>query len=297
MLGPVLGIGELLWDLFPSGRVAGGAPFNFAFHANQAGLQGIPVSRVGNDEPGQTLLGLLRDRGLNTSLIQTDGLFPTGSVGVDLVGGSPRYTIHQDVAWDHLAWSDQMESIAGSARGLCFGTLAQRHPDSRATIQRLVKEAGAAGAICVLDVNIRQDYFTKEILEKSIELADWVKLSAEDWPGFSRALGLNPMQRELELESLRQRMDLEIVAFTDGAEGATLCTPHGQVFVPPVRVQVADTVGAGDAFTAGLLASRLRGLPWDRAGSYAAALAAEVVKRPGGAPVIEHEVLARLGQI
>jgi fructokinase len=179
-----------------------------------------------------------------------------------------------------------MESIAGSALGLCFGTLAQRHPDSRATIQRLVKEAGAAGAICVLDVNIRQDYFTKEILEKSIELADWVKLSAEDWPGFSRALGLNPMQRELELESLRQRMDLEIVAFTDGAEGATLCTPHGQVFVPPVRVQVADTVGAGDAFTAAMTLGLLAGWPLEKLHTHADAVAAYVCTQAGGTPPV-----------
>lgn len=297
MMGPVLGLGELLWDLFPTGRVAGGAPFNFAFHAKQAGLQGIPVSRVGNDEPGDTLLDLLGNRGLDTSLVQSDGLFPTGSVGVELVGGSPRYTIHQDVAWDHLAWSAEMESIAGRTSGICFGTLAQRHPVSRTTIQRLVKEAGAAGAICVLDVNIRQHYFTKDILEESINIAQWVKLSAEDWPGFAGALGLNPARREDELESLRQRRNLELVAFTDGGEGAILHTPEGIVSVAPLRVEVADTVGAGDAFTAGLLASRLRGLPWERAGKYAAALAAEVVKRPGGAPVIEPEALARLGQI
>lgn len=297
MIGPVLGIGELLWDLFPTGGVAGGAPFNFAFHAKQAGLLGIPVSRVGSDEPGQTLLAILKERGLDTSLVQTDSLFPTGSVGVELVGGSPRYTIHQDVAWDHLAWSPQMETIVGRTRGLCFGTLAQRHPDSRSTIQRLVKEAGTAGAICVLDVNIRQHYFTKDILEESITLAQWVKLSAEDWPGFAGALGLNPAQREHELESLRQRKELELVAFTDGGEGAILYTPDGIVSVAPLRVEVADTVGAGDAFTAGLLASRLRGLPWERAGNYAAALAAEVVKRPGGAPVIEPDVLARLRQI
>jgi fructokinase len=297
MMGPVLGLGELLWDLFPTGRVAGGAPFNFAFHAKQAGLQGIPVSRVGNDEPGHTLLDLLGNRGLDTSLVQSDGLFATGSVGVDLVGGSPRYTIHQDVAWDHLAWSPEMESIAGRTSGLCFGTLAQRHPVSRTTIQRLVKAAGAAGAICVLDVNIRQQYFTKDILEESIDIAQWVKLSAEDWPGFAWALGLNPARREDELESLRQRRNLELVAFTDGGEGATLHTPEEIVSVAPLRVEVADTVGAGDAFTAGLLASRLRGLPWERAGKYAAALAAEVVKRPGGAPVIEPEALARLGQI
>lgn len=297
MMGPVLGIGELLWDLFPTGRVAGGAPFNFAFHAKQAGCIGIPVSRVGNDEPGQTLLAILNERGLDISLVQTDSQFPTGSVGVDLVEGSPRYTIHQNVAWDHLDWSPQMESVASRASGLCFGTLAQRHPDSRSTIQKLVKEARTAGAICVLDVNIRQHYFTKEILEESISLAQWVKLSAEDWPSVAGTLDLDPARRKHELESLRLRRRLELVAFTDGGEGATLYTPEGILFVPPIRVKVADTVGAGDAFTAGLLASRLRGLPWNRAGLYAASLAAEVVKRPGGAPVIEPEVLARLGQI
>ncbi len=297
MTGSILGIGELLWDLFPTGRVAGGAPFNFAFHANQAGYQGIPVSRVGRDEPGETLLGILNDRGLDTSLIQVDNLHPTGSVGIELVGGSPRYTIHQDVAWDHLAWSPQMESIAGRARGLCFGTLAQRHPESRATIQRLVREAGTAGAICVLDVNIRQHYFTKEILDKSISIARWVKLSGEDWPHFAAALGLHPAQRDLELKSLRQRMELEVVAFTDGGEGAILYTPEGALSIPPLRVDVSDTVGAGDAFTAGLLASRLRGLCWERSGRYAAALAAEVVKRPGGAPVIPPEILAGLAKI
>ena len=290
-LGPVLGIGELLWDLFPTGPIVGGAPFNFAFHACQAGLRGIPVSSVGNDEPGQALLAVLQSRGLDTSFIQIDPDHPTGSVGITLKNGLPHYTIHENTAWDHIAFTDACQGVANSVPALCFGTLAQRSTASRDSIQRLVKQVGQAGGLCILDVNLRQQFYSREILESSLSLSRWVKLSAEDWPGMARAMGLDAAQPEVELERMRTAFGLELVAYTDGDKGAILYTPQGIVRIIAPKVSVVDTVGAGDAFTAGLLAARPADQPWWVAASYAVALAAEVVKHPGGAPSLSPEVL------
>lgn len=290
----VLGVGELLWDLLPQGKVAGGAPFNFAFHATQAGLVGTPVSRVGHDDLGKSLVELVQTRGLNTSLIQVDESFPTGTVTVELQAGVPHYTIHSPSAWDQLSWTAELETAAKNANAVCFGTLAQRNDHSRHTIQKLVKTAHEAGALTIADLNLRQHYYTKEILEESIRLAEWVKLSSEDWAGVAQALYLPASDPFGALSRFRKKHDLELIAFTDGENGAWLCTEQGQWKVPPVPVQVADTVGAGDAFTAGLLAAWWSGADWKKAGTYASALAAEVVSRSGGTPLIEPEIMAGL---
>ena len=280
--------------MFPTGRVVGGAPFNFSFHACQAGLRGIPVSCVGKDEPGDALLLVLQSRGLDTSFIQVNQDFPTGSVGITLSDGIPHYTIHGNSAWDHIAFTKDCREVVKTVRALCFGTLAQRSPNSRKAIQRLVKEVGLGGGLCILDVNLRQQFYTKEILESSISLSRWVKLSSEDWPGMATALGLNSSSPEEELEKIRTAFGLELVAFTEGGKGASLFTPEGLIRIPAPKVKVVDTVGAGDAFTAGLLAARLAGQSWVRAGNYAVMLAAEVVRQPGGAPSLATEVLQRI---
>ncbi len=292
--GLTLGVGELLWDLMPQGKVAGGAPFNFAFHATQAGLQGVPVSRVGDDDLGKELIELIKDRKLDASLIQTDPVIATGTVGVALEAGIPRYTIHEPAAWDRLEWNTQLEEAAESATALCFGTLAQRSGVSRGTITKLIKAASYAGALIVADLNLRQHFYTKEIIHESIAMSRWVKLSAEDWLGISQALNAPTDQPHGSLTKLRREKNLELIAYTDGEKGAWLCTETGDWHIPPVPVQVADTIGAGDAFTAGLVAAWHSGANWQHAGGYAAALAAEVVARSGGTPEIESDILDRL---
>jgi len=290
----VVGVGELLWDLLPAGKKAGGAPFNFAFHATQAGARGIPLSRVGHDDLGAELLEQVRDRGLPVTHIQVDEGFPTGTVTVELQGGSPRYIIHGPTAWDQLSWTADWETVAKNAAAICFGTLAQRNDHARATIHKLVQTGAQAGALIVADLNLRQHFYSQQILQDSIRLARWLKMSAEDWVGVARCLHLDEARPWEELKTLREKHNLELVAYTDGEKGAWLCSAEGTRTIDPVPVQVADTVGAGDAFTAALLAARNAGADWLAAGRYAAAFAAEVVARPGGTPIIEANRLVDL---
>jgi len=223
----VVGVGELLWDLLPAGKKAGGAPFNFAFHATQAGARGIPLSRVGHDDLGAELLEQVRDRGLPVTHIQVDEGVPTGTVTVELQGGSPRYIIHGPTAWDQLSWTADWETVAKNAAAICFGTLAQRNDHARATIHKLVQTGARAGALIVADLNLRQHFYSQQILQDSIRLARWLKMSAEDWVGVARCLHLDEARPWEELKTLREKNNLELVAYTDGEKGAWLCSAEG----------------------------------------------------------------------
>ena len=175
---PILGLGEILWDLLPAGRQPGGAPFNFTFHCHQLGWPAVPISRLGNDDLGQALRAEVHGRALPDGFLQTDGDHPTGTVGVTIdPDGQPTYTIHAPVAWDFLAWTDDLAMLIAQSRALCFGTLAQRHPVARATIQEMLRHANACGVLVVLDLNLRQQYYSREVIENSLRQARWAKLN------------------------------------------------------------------------------------------------------------------------
>jgi fructokinase len=288
--GEIVGLGEVLWDLLPSGRQLGGAPFNFTFHCHQLGHDSVMVSRVGVDEPGQAIRAAVRQVGLSDAFLQEDAEHPTGTVTVVLKEhGQPTFTIHTDVAYDHLSWDDRLASLFGQARAVCFGTLIQRQPIARATVQRALQ--AAHDALVVYDVNLRQHYFNREILETSLAASRWVKLNDEELIVLRDLLGLHGATEPALLADLRRRYHLELAALTRGAQGCLIQTAQEEVSSPGLPVQVVDTIGAGDAFTAGLLVAVLEGRSLSAAADFANRLAARVAASAGGTPHIDRAEL------
>lgn len=290
MPAEILGVGEVLWDLLPTGRLLGGAPCNFVFHCRQLGHSSALISRLGSDALGQEARAELQRLGLTTDLVQVEEQWPTGTVSVDLRDGQPTYTIHENVAWDHLAYSAEVEAALAHARVLCFGTLMQRHPVSRAAVQRLVKQA-AIQALVVCDINLRQDYYSPEVLETSLLMSRWAKLNEDELGVLRELFGLHGQTTSARLASLRKHFRLELVALTLGERGCLVQSDDEEVSVSGERVQVVDTIGAGDAFTAGLVCGVLEGLEVSDAARLANRLAARVTTARGGTPLIARQEL------
>lgn len=288
----IVGLGEILWDLLPTGRQLGGAPFNFTFHCHQLGQSAAMVSRVGTDDLGREIRQRLKDLALADDFVQSDREHATGTVTVALSGGQPTFTIHADVAWDYLEWDDRLATLIRRARAVCFGTLAQRHPVSRATIQRAIAAVGTE-AIVVYDVNLRQHYYHRELLEASLHASTWVKLNDDELAVLRDLLSLSGGTAAAQLADLRERYRLDLACLTRGAAGCLVQTATEEAEVPGVAVQVVDTVGAGDAFTAGLVVAHLEGLELARAARFANLLAAQVAASAGGTPRIDCEAVRR----
>ena len=284
----IIGLGEVLWDLFPAGRQLGGAPCNFAFHCRQLGHAGAIVSRTGSDALGRELRDAIRGLGLPDTYLQDDPEHPTGTVQVALdERGVPAFTITPEVAYDYLTWHTDLDALFASARAVCFGTLAQRHPVARATIQRAL--AGARNALVVYDVNLRQHFYSREMIETSLAASRWVKLNEDELLVLRDLLQLGGTMTIDTLEALRQRYRLELAALTRGERGCLVRSAAETIDVPGVPVEVVDTVGAGDAFTAGLVALTLEGRPLREAATFANRLAARVAAAAGATPVIRRD--------
>jgi fructokinase len=274
---PIVALGELLWDLLPAGPRAGGAPFNFAFHCHQLGHPAVIVSRVGDDALGRQLRDEVRRLGMTDEFIQTDPEHPTGTVQVALdAGGQPTYTISERVAWDFIDWEPRLDALARSARAVCFGTLAQRAPDSQSSIRRFVIEAHG---LVVLDLNLRPTSNSPETIRTSLELADWLKLNDDE---------LSRMPPEFDQSAI------DLFCVTRGANGCRIRTGTETVDVPGISINVVDTVGAGDAFTAALLTQHLEGKPLAAAARFANAYAAVVATKVGGTPSVTRAEVERL---
>jgi fructokinase len=288
--GAVVGLGEVLWDLLPGGRQLGGAPFNFAFHCHQLGHPAVMVSRVGRDDLGREIRQALRDRGLSDDYLQEDPAHPTGTVSVALdAQGHPAFTITPDVAYDYLEWEPSWTALFGQAVAVCFGTLVQREPAAQEAVGRALRVA--ANALVVYDVNLRQNFYTREVVESSLRVCRWVKLNDEELAVLRPLLQLRGKTEAVTLRDLRRRYGVELACVTRGARGCLLQTDDEEVVVPGVPVAVVDTVGAGDAFTAGLLAAVLEGRGMEEAAAFANRLAARVAASPGGTPDIRREEL------
>jgi len=278
----VVGIGELLWDCFDETRRPGGAPSNVAFHATQLGARGLPVSRVGNDAAGEALLSELSSRGIPTDSIQRDPVRPTGWVTVNTrCADQPTYEIHQDVAWDHIE-PDGLTGVLNQASAVCFGSLAQRSPTSRATVQQLVGQRGHA--LSVFDVNLRPPWYTREVIELSLGLSDVVKLNHEEVAAVTDLLQLDAADVDRFAASLRDRFGVRIVCVTRGADGCRASTADRTVDVPGRSVDVADSVGAGDAFTAAFVCGLLWDRPLEDTAPFANEVGALVAGRQGAMP-------------
>ena len=283
----VVGIGELLWDLLPTGARIGGAPANFSYHAGALGAEARTVSRVGDDALGHELLAQLTTLGVRTSCVQVDPAMPTGTVAVELdADGQPGYEIRANVAWDHLqADAVSMHAVA-TADALCFGTLAQRDPVSRAAIRTLVN-ASPSDSLRVLDVNLRQHYFSRALIDDSLQLATVLKVNDVELPKLATMFDLRGDVRT-QLERIAERWQLNAVALTRGDKGSVLLTAHEYSVHPGVPVEVRDTIGAGDAFTAAMTVGLLSGWALDDVNAHANQVASYVASCSGGTPPLPH---------
>jgi fructokinase len=281
----ILAVGEILWDLLPSGKQLGGAPANFAYHAHALGAESRVVSRIGNDPLGREILDRLRALGLPTDGVSVDATAPTGTVSVELAAdGQPRFTIHENVAWDRLEADEASLAFAAQADAVCFGSLAQRSEPSRSSICRLVAATPTA-ALRVFDINLRQHFYSRKIVEDSLRLANALKLNDSELPVLAAMFGLGGGVRE-QLAAFAERFELRAVALTRGAHGSLLLAGGDWSEHPGLTVKVADSVGAGDAFTAAMALGLLAGRPLDDINRHANEVAAYVCSQPGATPTL-----------
>jgi fructokinase len=278
----VAGIGELLWDVLPSGKQLGGAPCNFAFHAMQAGCDCFAVSAIGKDELGIELKHNLYELGLSNQYVQ-ENEFSTSTVTVKLdANGHPDFTIHENVAWDHIRWNNEMEKLAKEVDAVCFGSLAQRNPESENSINSFLTETNP-GCLKVFDINLRQHYYSKEIIIDSLELSDILKLNEDELPVIADYLGFKGSP-EKQIDQILIRYKLKYVVYTLGSRGSIIKSNTESSFIEVPEVQVADTVGAGDSFTAIFIAGILKGIPLKEIHNKATEIAAFVCTQKGATP-------------
>jgi fructokinase len=282
----VVGLGELLWDCFADSRLPGGAPANVAYHACQLGCRGIVASRVGQDPLGDELVAFLASQGLETAWVQRDATHPTSTVTVDASRpDDPRFYIHENVAWDYLALEMALEQLLVRANAVCFGTLAQRSRYSCHTIQQAIRTVGP-GCLVVFDVNLRQGGCPRYLLEASLRASHIVKLNAEEVLGIDEYLEIGAREPEWFARAIQDLYGVDTVCITRGDRGCVLIGPDQVADDSGKPVAVADTVGAGDAFTAALIASRLRGWPLAAQASFANAVGGLVAGRRGAMPAV-----------
>jgi len=292
----ILGLGEVLWDCFPDEERPGGAPANFAYHAARLGYQGGVLSRVGADERGEKLVHWLTQKGLRTDWIQRDPHHPTGTVTVDASQPDhPQFIIHENVAWDFMEVTVEWRAAVQSAVAVCFGTLAQRSPRSRETVGALL-EGERSKRVVVYDVNLRQNFYNRGIVERSLQLANLVKFNDEEARVLHHLLELPGTTELAWCQCLLDRFGVEGVCVTRGARGCMVVDHTGWVEIPGIEVQVADTVGAGDAFTAAWIAARLQGWDVAKQANFANRVGALVASLPGAMPPVAEEYCRLLEQ-
>lgn len=278
----VVGMGEALWDVLPDGKKIGGAPANFAFHAGQAGMDSRVVSAVGNDALGEEALATLEGKGLNIEAVARVD-FPTGVVNVSLgEQGIPQYDICEGVAWDNIPFTPALANLASQAQAVCWGSLAQRNEVSRKTIFSFLDAMPSdEERLKVFDINLRQQFYTLEIIEASCRRANVLKINDEELVLVSEMLRLGAGSPEVLCRSLMERYGLSILVLTCGANGSYVFTPVETSYRVTPKVQVADTVGAGDSFTATLVGELLRNAPVGVAHEHAVEVAAYVCTQQG----------------
>jgi fructokinase len=290
-MAAIVGIGEVLWDVFADQRRLGGAPANFAFHAVQLGHEASIVSRVGNDEPGRELLAALRAHTTSTRYVQTDPQHPTGTVQVALApDGTPEFTISPNVAWDYLQLDEPLLELARGADAVCFGTLAQRSPATRNTIQAFL--AAAPRALKIFDVNLRQHFWSAQLIQTNLAHTHVLKLNSDEQRELARLLG-GPGEPLGWARDMIERYKLRLVCITRGPEGCVLVSADGHAEHPGLKVPIIDTVGAGDAFTAALVSGYLAGWPLAVLAEHANRVGAYVASQAGATPPLPSHVRRR----
>ena len=284
----VIGIGEALWDMLPEGKKLGGAPANFAFHAGQFGLESMAVSAIGLDPLGEEIAKELEEHGLPFHLDRID--YPTGTVQVTLdSNGIPRYEIKEDVAWDNIPYTKELADLAGRAQAVCFGSLAQRNPVSRETIGWFL-DAVPEDCLKVFDINLRQSFYSKEIIEDSLRRCDILKINDEELEIVKEMFGLEDLPTEGLCRSIIDEYGLKMLILTCGVNGSHVFSVDVSSFIETPKVNVADTVGAGDSFTGAFVASILKGKSVREAHEAAVKVSAFVCTQSGAMPVIPEDL-------
>lgn len=289
----VVGMGEALWDVLPEGKKIGGAPANFAYHVSQFGLNSRVVSAVGDDKLGMEILDNFREKKLNTMVEIVP--YPTGTVQVELDNeGVPCYDIKEGVAWDNIPYTPALEDLAKHTTAVCFGSLAQRSVVSRETINRFLDTMPAENTLKIFDINLRQGFYTKEILCNSFRKCNVLKINDEELVTVSRMFGYPGIDLQDKCWILLAKYNLKMLILTCGVNGSYVFTPGEVSFVETPKVEVADTVGAGDSFTAAFVASILSGLSIGEAHKLAVETSAYVCTQNGAMPVLPQSLKDRV---
>lgn len=286
----LVGLGEVLWDVLPGGKQLGGAPANFAYHAQALGGNGVVVSCIGDDDLGREILARLDDLGLDRRYVAIDQNHPAGTVTVELdAGGKPAYTIHENVAWDYIPYSSGLKELAGEVDAVCFGSLSQRSRVSRETIRQFL-EVTKRDCLRLFDLNLRRSYFNREIIDSLLKLTDVLKLNDEELPVLAELFDVRGSETRL-LNQLIERYALRLVALTRAERGSRLFTPGRDSNHPGFRTEIVDTVGAGDSFAAVLALGLLRGERLDRINEHANRVASFICSQNGATPILPSELV------
>lgn len=290
----IVGMGEALWDVLPEGKKIGGAPANFAYHVSQFGFNSRVVSAVGDDKLGNEILDNFAEKNLKFLIEKVP--YPTGTVQVELDSeGVPCYNIKEGVAWDNIPFTPDLEELAKQTRAVCFGSLAQRSVVSRETINKFLDTMPDDGdRLRIFDINLRQSFYTKEILCNSMERCNILKINDEELVTVSRMFGYPGIDLQDKCWILLAKYNLKMLILTCGVNGSYVFTPGNISFVETPKVEVADTVGAGDSFTATFVAAILKGMKVNEAHKLAVEASAYVCTQNGAMPVFPLELKARM---
>ena len=282
----IVGLGEAVWDILPSGKKIGGAPANFAYHVSQFGLNSCVVSAVGNDALGDEIVNNLTEKKLNLKIARVP--FKTGTVQVEMDDvGVPQYVINENVAWDNIPFTPELEELAKNTKAVCFGSLAQRCPVSRNTIHRFLDTMpDDDDRLRVFDINLRQGFYSEEIISDSISRCNILKINDEELVTVSRIFGYPGINLKDKCWILLGKYNLKMLILTCGVNGSYVFTPGSISFLPTPAVKVEDTVGAGDSFTAAFVSSILKGCSIKEAHNRAVQTSAYVCTQSGAMPVL-----------
>lgn len=291
----VIGMGEALWDVLPDGKKIGGAPANFAYHVSQFGLDSRVVSAVGDDKLGEETIDALQGKGLRLHVARVP--YPTGTVQVTLdTNGVPQYEIREGVAWDNIPFTEELAALARQTRAVCWGSLAQRSFVSRETINKFLDAMPTdERTLKVFDINLRQSFYTKEILEASFRKCNILKINDEELVVVSRLFELPGTDLEEKCQQLIKAYDLKLLILTCGVNGSYIFKSGETSFVETPTVAVADTVGAGDSFTATMVAGLLADMPVRETHKLAVEVSAYVCTQNGAMPELPAALKSRLG--
>ena len=290
----IVGIGEALWDILPEGAKLGGAPSNFAFHTHQFGFDAMAISALGNDVLGDQTRKELDAAELKYEMPIVP--YPTGTVQVELDGeGVPTYNIKENVAWDNIPFTPEIEAAAKRACAVCFGTLAQRNDVSRATIQQFLSTTSKE-CLKIFDINLRQTFYTKEIIKESLQACDVLKINDEELITIGRLFGYPGLDIEDKCWLILGKYNLKMLILTCGVNGSYVFAPAAKSFVETSTVDVVDTVGAGDSFTAAFTAAILSGETIEKAHQFAVEVSAYVCTQNGATPTLPKQFTEKLVQ-